>query len=210
MAQDEGTVEAAVQNQEQQAPTPLALAPNNANNNERNNNNDNLVTEVVTLDLSIARGTPKPLKIEVFGDSSAEAKFFVGLASATIQAPCAPTKIEGDANIDEGETCRDYESLSVGYKGSQLWRLVPNKRIDFGRVDSMFANRVPPTFATQGSSKSTATTIKPSTKGAVSMKRGGGAFEFTVTPAYNPALDSPKEDLVVVGRIASDSSDFLE
>ena len=204
------TVQKQERKQEQeQAPAQTIVA--DSNNEVNNNDNIPLVTEVVTLNLSIARGPPKPLRIEVFGNgNSAEAQFFVGLASATVRAPCAPTKIEGDANIDEGETCKDYESLSVGYKGSQLWRLVPNKRIDFGRVDSMFANRVPPTFAT--ASKTATTSIRPSTKGAVSMKRGGGAFEFTVTPEYNPALDSAKEDLVVVGRIAPDaaSSDFLE
>mmetsp|Transcript_50424 Transcript_50424/g.56267 ORF Transcript_50424/g.56267 Transcript_50424/m.56267 type:complete len:152 (-) Transcript_50424:248-703(-) len=50
------------------------------------------------------------------------------------------------------------------------------------------------------------TLLKPSTRGMVSMKRGGGAFEFTVTPVYNPALDRDTEDLIVVGRIADEES----
>jgi len=158
------------------------------------------VTAIVSLDLSIARGPSSPLQIELFGDAAPESvEFFASLASGTLQAKCTD-----DRNI---EACKEYESINVGYKGSQLWRLVPNKRIDFGRVDSMFSSRVPPTFAVEG--KKGAGDLKASRRGAVSVKRGGGAFEFTVTPSYNPALD--KEDLVVVGQIAEgESMSFLD
>ena len=152
------------------------------------------VTALVTLDLSIARGPSSPLRIELFGDAApASVEFFSRLASGTLQAKCTE-------NI---EACQEFQGVDVGYKGSQLWRLVPNKRVDFGRVDSMFASRIPPTFAVERNGD-----LKPSTRGAVSVKRGGGAFEFTVAPAYNQALD--KEDLVVVGRIAEGDLAFLD
>lgn len=154
------------------------------------------VTALVTLNLSIARGPPSPLRIELFGDEvPASVEFFSNLASGTLRAQCA----------ENVEACEEYQGIDVGYKGSQLWRLVPNKRIDFGRVDRMFASRIPPTFSAEQNNGSL---MKASSRGAVSVKRGGGAFEFTVTPAYNQALD--KEDLVVVGRIAEGDLAFLD
>ena len=191
-------------------------------NNAHQHDDPVIVTSIVTFNLSIARGPSKPLRIEVFGDSSDEAQFFTSLAAGTVQASCPPEQPEenspedntvmGNNLIDENAElpfkCTDSESVPVSYKGSQLWRLVPDKRLDFGRVDSMFASRIPPTFSSALSassaslSKSTQTIrMAPSTKGAVSMKRNGGAFEFTITPSYNPALDSEKEDLIVIGRV---------
>ena len=63
MAQDKGTAETRVIVQEQeQAPTlTLAANANNEIDNEIKNDNVPRVTEVVTLNLSIARGPPKPL-----------------------------------------------------------------------------------------------------------------------------------------------------
>lgn len=166
------------------------------------------VKALVTLNVSIARGPSRPLRIELFQDSPAAAVgFFSSLAEGTLKAPCA---MGDNPNI---EICEEYQSINVGYKGSQLWRLVPNKRMDFGRVDSMFASRIPPTIARSSEEEQTNNDgfmNKPSTRGAVSIKRGGGAFEFTVTPAYNPSLDSDKEDLVVVGRIATDDLSFID
>jgi len=155
------------------------------------------VTALATLDLSIARGPSKPLRIELFGNAApASVDFFSTLASGKLRAPCAD-----DANFD---ICQEYDTIDVGYKGSQLWRLVPNKRLDFGRVDSMFASRIPPTIAAEGNNGG----LMASSRGAVSMKRGGGAFEFTIAPAYNKALDN--EDLVVIGRVAEDDMAFLD
>jgi len=152
------------------------------------------VTAVATLDISILRGPTKPLRIELFGDAAPESvRFFSDLASGSLKAECP----FDDMN------CQENQNINVSYKGSQLWRLVPNKRIDFGRVDSMFANRIPPTFPVVQVGD-----LKPSARGAVSIKRGGGAFEFTITPVYNQALE--KEDLVVVGRVAEEDMTFLD
>jgi len=199
------------------------------------------VTAVVTLDLSIARGPSRPLRIEIFGSGNgietttmlassaspptSEVEYFSSLASGTMKAQCSETGGNGNesttSNIDDTDgssmglgdsvdaICVQYANNDVSYKGSQLWRLVPNKRIDFGRVDSMFATRLPPTFVSKfpkSSALESMTVMKPSTRGMVSMKRGGGAFEFTVTPVYNPALDRDTEDLIVVGRIADEES----
>lgn len=163
------------------------------------------VKAVVTLDISIARGPSRPLRIELFQDApAASVEFFSSLADGTLRAPCA---LGDGPNI---EICEEYQSINVGYKGSQLWRLVPNKRMDFGRVDSMFTSRIPPTIAAEQNDANNGLLFKPSTRGAVSIKRGGGAFEFTVTPSYNLSLDTEREDLVVVGRIAEDDMAFID
>mmetsp|Transcript_13425 Transcript_13425/g.19777 ORF Transcript_13425/g.19777 Transcript_13425/m.19777 type:complete len:313 (+) Transcript_13425:94-1032(+) len=162
------------------------------------------VKSTVTLNLSIARGSPRPLRIEIFQDApTASVEFFTSLVDGTMKAPC---EMGDDPNI---EICEEYQSINVGYKNSQMWRLVPNKRMDFGRVDSMFTSRVPPTIAAERNNADIIG-IQPSTRGAVSIKRGGGAFEFTVTPSYNPSLDSDREDLVVVGRIAEEDLAFMD
>ncbi|KAH8062576.1 glucose-6-phosphate isomerase [Aureococcus anophagefferens] len=98
--------------------------------------------------------------------------------------------------------CLDAQGVDVGFANSQLWRLVPDKRVDFGRVDSSFSAGVPPTFAEETNA------LRASAKGNVSVKRGGGAFEFTVAPANSPGLD--REDLVVVGRVAPADLPFLD
>lgn len=96
----------------------------------------------------------------------------------------------------------------MGYVNSQVWRLVPDRRIDFGRVDSIFSARVPPTIPVERRAGDGGG-ITPSTRGAVSIRRGGGAFEFTIAPPNgSPTLS--KEDLVVVGRVVEDDMAFLE
>ena len=85
--------------------------------------------------------------------------------------------------------------------GSSIFRVVPDYRIDFGRVASRFANRDPQPFPEER-------TEYRQTRGAVSVKRGGGAFEFTIAPRDNPALDN--EDLVVIGYVIPASLPTLD
>lgn len=157
-------------------------------------------TALATLSISIARSPAlKPLRIELFGDDAPESvAFFSNLASGAL------ANVKCRADDANAEICLDYESINVGYENSQVWRLVPDKRIDFGRVDSMFSSRIPPTFAAERGAGG----IKASARGAVSVKRGGGAFEFTIAPVDNPALE--REDLVVVGRVMEGDMPFLD
>ena len=52
----------------------------------------------------------------------------------------------------------------------------------------------PTTAASDGAERG----LRHDAPGVVSMRRGGGAFEFTIAPAANPALD---RENVVVGRV---------
>ena len=65
------------------------------------------------------------------------------------------------------------------------------------------AAREPPSFTAEVGGD-----VRPSQRGAVSVKRGGGAFEFTITPKTNPGLD--KEELVCVGRVLDEDLPVLD
>lgn len=160
-------------------------------------------TALATLNLSILRSpTPRPLRIELFGDEApASVSFFSAMATDTLESDCDPA-------APASEICSEYRSVGVGYKNSQVWRLVPDRRIDFGRVDSAFSARIPPAFPVEKRSPNGGAWARPSTRGAVSVRSGGGAFEFTIAPVNNPALD--KEDLVVVGRVLEEDLPFLD
>ena len=168
------------------------------------------VTAIVTLDVSIARAPPEPLRIELFGDAAPQSvAYFSKLATNSLRAECsdadedpgAVARVQTSRRMGE-RACLDAQGVDVGFANSQLWRLVPDKRVDFGRVDSSFSARVPPTFAEETNA------LRASAMGNVSVKRGGGAFEFTVAPANSPGLD--REDLVVVGRVAPADLPFLD
>jgi len=154
---------------------------------------------LVTLELNVARKPSDALRIEVLAEGAPEsAAYFLALCRGTLQARCADVDepaLSRDAASARAQdrNCLDQQGVDVNLLNSQMWRLVPDKRVDFGRIDSGFAGREPPTLAAETSD------LKPSTRGAVSIRKGGGAFEFTIAPQNNPSLD--REDLVVVGRV---------
>merc|ERR1740139_2135279 len=119
-------------------------------------------TALVALDLTINRSlTTRPLRIELFGDDNGapeSVSFFTDLSSGKLRAACDP-------NAPTSETCLEYQNQDVGYINSQVWRLVPDRRIDFGRVDSIFSARVPPTIPPERRTTSSGA-ITPSTRGA--------------------------------------------
>ena len=162
------------------------------------------VTDVVALELRIAGAddaTAPRIEIGLFGRAAPEAVgVFLDLARGELRAPCAEADESGPYRIAAGKRrvereCRSLGGLGVSYVGSAVWRIVRGKRVDFGRVSSDFAARVPPTTAASDGAESG---LRHDAPGVVSMRRGGGAFEFTIAPAANPALD---RENVVVGRV---------
>ena len=160
--------------------------------------------DVVALELRIAGAddaTAPRSEIGLFGRAAPEAVgVFLDLARGELRAPCAEADESGPYRIAAGKRrvereCRSLGGLGVSYVGSQVWRIVRGKRVDFGRVSSDFAARVPPTTAASDGAESG---LRHDAPGVVSMRRGGGAFEFTIAPAANPALD---RENVVVGRV---------
>jgi len=154
-------------------------------------------TSLVALELG--GGMSDTLEIELYGESApASVAAFLDLARGTLKAPCSeasedlsPSRVKSNRRALEYE-CLDNLGEGVGLLDSLLWRIVPNFRVDMGRVPSRFANREAPA-------------VEPETnnlrhrRGAVSVRRGGKAFEFTLAPRDNPDLDD--EPLVVIGQV---------
>ncbi len=87
--------------------------------------------------------------------------------------------------------CQVSAAKPVTLEGSQVWRIVQDKRIDLGRLAGKFALRRAPATADGNA-------LRHDAAGVVSVRRGGGSFDFTVAPAPNPALDG---DNVVFGAV---------
>ena len=164
---------------------------------------------LVTLELNVARAPSAPLRIEILPENAPKsAEYFLALCRGTLRARCADYDEPGlqraaaSARAQE-RICLDQQGIDVNLVNSQMWRLVPDKRVDFGRIDSSFAAREPPSFPAEAGGD-----LRPSQRGAVSVRRGGGAFEFTITPKTNPGLD--KEELVCVGRVLDEDLPVLD
>jgi cyclophilin family peptidyl-prolyl cis-trans isomerase len=164
---------------------------------------------LVTLELNVARAPSAPLRIEILPENAPKsAEYFLALCRGTLRARCADYDEPGLARAAasaraQERICLDQQGIDVNLVNSQMWRLVPDKRVDFGRIDSSFAAREPPSFPAEANGE-----LRPSQRGAVSVKRGGGAFEFTITPKTNPGLD--KEELVVIGRVLDEDLPVLD
>lgn len=161
------------------------------------------VTDLVTLELSIGPETKADLELELYGDAApASVRSLVAFARGELKAPCVEQPdldavvLSTKAKMQQlklARQCLDDQGLDVSLVGSSVWRVVPGRRIDFGRVASRFASRNPPQLPVES------TNLRHK-RGAVSVRKGGGCFEFTVTPADNQYLD--REDLVVIGRVS--------
>ena len=87
--------------------------------------------------------------------------------------------------------CQVSAAKPVSLEGSQVWRIIQDKRIDLGRLAGKFALRRAPITTD-------ANTLRHDTAGVVSARRGGGSFDFTIAPGPNAALDG---DNVVFGAV---------
>ena len=89
--------------------------------------------------------------------------------------------------------CVASQAEPATYDGSQIWRVIQGRRVDAGAVRGKFALRdPPPTPPTEGAA------LKHSEAGLLSVRRGGGTFDFGITTGPDPASDA---DYVVIGRV---------
>mmetsp|Transcript_28062 Transcript_28062/g.78258 ORF Transcript_28062/g.78258 Transcript_28062/m.78258 type:complete len:187 (+) Transcript_28062:634-1194(+) len=75
---------------------------------------------------------------------------------------------------------------------TQVWRITP-RRIDAGQVRGKWAGRVAPAHPS-----TEAATLRHDAAGLLSVKRGGGSFDFGITTAADPSADN---DDIVIGRV---------
>ena len=164
------------------------------------------ITDKVRLEfveqISAEESRSLPITIGLFGKDAPEAvKAFKAACAGELMVPC-PTDVDTSTELMERtkqskkaayRACLGSESIPVTYAYSQVWSVQRGKRIDAGQVQGKFALRLAPTTPlTEGAG------ISHDAAGLLSVKRGGGVFDFGITTAARSEYD---EDYVVIGRV---------
>ena len=140
--------------------------------------------------------------IGLYGKAAPQAvAAFEKLCAGTLDAPC-PSAVDLSNEAMERakqskkatyKACQGALSLPVSYAYSQVWSIQQGKRIDAGAVQGKFALRVAPTTPLDE-----AAGLSHDAAGLLSVKRGGGVFDFGITTAATPEYDATH---AVIGRV---------
>jgi len=159
----------------------------------------------VAVQLSGAESMRKRIVVGLYGKEAPQAcQNFVALANSALEAPCRADEPEDEAKQRVARNCFEDESTLVTYTGSSVWRILKDERIDFGQVNGKFAERIAPTWPPAEASA----TLKHDRAGLLSVPRGGGAFDFGLTLAPQPALDTASS-YAVIGEVLEGLDDLL-
>lgn len=167
------------------------------------------VTDRIFLEIKGLGPEPKRIVIGLFGkEAPRSTKMLKQLVTTTPQggglpAPCKP-KAERTLQKEQLEankvynSCIDTQEKGVNYEYSQIWRIVPNERIDVGAVSGKFIAREYPTWK-----EDTNSGLKHDSPGIVSVRKGNDSgFGFTIYPGNNPAAAALlDEEHIVVGKV---------
>jgi len=96
-------------------------------------------------------------------------------------------------------TCIEQQDKGVTYEYSQIWRVVPNQRIDVGAVSGKFIAREYPTWQ-----EATPNQLAHDAFGVVSVRKGNeSGFGFTIYAGngMDAAAQTLNEEHIVVGRV---------
>ena len=142
------------------------------------------------------------LTLGLFGkDAPVATAQFKALCAGTLAVPCEPEPTFDAMTMERAarstlavwKQCVASQAEPATYDGSQIWRVIQGRRVDAGAVRGKFALRdPPPTPPTEGAA------LKHSEAGLLSVRRGGGTFDFGITTGPDPASDA---DYVVIGRV---------
>lgn len=149
------------------------------------------ITNRATLSILIGTDeTPRSVTIGLYGEAApSSVKLFEGLCTGSL--PGQPT---------------------LSYRGSTSPRVEPGKQIVLGKLSAGSAQTIERSIDNTGYvrselvnladafTNSDANQLPHDRGGLVSMKQGGGAFEFSITPAANPSLD---ECEIVIGEVVA-------
>lgn len=171
---------------------------------------DAQVTDRIFVEVKGLGGPSAPTQriiIGLFGkDAPRSTQMLKQLVNAKegLAAPCKP-KTDRTLQKEQLEankvynTCVEQQEQGVNYEYSQIWRVIPNQRIDVGAVSGKFIAREFPTWQEDNTNG-----LKHDTAGVVSVRRGNDSgFGFTIYPgnggdAASQLLD---QDHIVVGRV---------
>ncbi|KAJ1494097.1 hypothetical protein T484DRAFT_1927930 [Baffinella frigidus] len=136
--------------------------------------------------------------IGLFGEDAPEtAAMFKAVAAGTLVVPCQEVIIEAAIAREALQKkqpikqCKASEKKPVDLLDSSVWRIIKDKRVDFGRLKGKFLLRKAPESAD-------ANALTHDRPGMVSARKGGGQFEFSIAPAANSNLDKTN---VVFGQV---------
>ena len=171
------------------------------------------ITQVVDLQFTIQVSPEEsqrvPLVLGLYGkERPGPVRIFTSLAGGTLEAPCRDDDSDGEALARSVLTKRGVlraclsDPGPMSYEDSTIWRIVKDKRIDCGQVKGKFAFRQAPVWDITGGSPPRL----HDRPGLVSVPKGGGGFDFTVTLAPLPELDGTN---TVIGEVISGAEGLL-
>jgi cyclophilin family peptidyl-prolyl cis-trans isomerase len=145
------------------------------------------ITSTVNLNVKIApSSSPRQITIGVFGNEAPlSSKVFLSL-------------------------CGGENTWDVSLDGSQVSRIISNERIDVGKfskggsqkleswMDSVGKVRLRNVNVAENTVNSDQNSLRHTSGGEVSMRKGGGSFDFTIAPGPNPKLDDSQ---VIIGKV---------
>lgn len=150
------------------------------------------ITGKATLAIAVGTADAKQLTIGLYGKSSpASTKLFADLCRGT---------------VDSGS----LGAPPLSYRGSVATRVEPGKAIVLGRLAAGSAQILERSIDQTGYVRTElvnladrykntdANSLSHDRAGLVSMRKGGGAFEFVLTPGPNPSLD---ESNIIIGEV---------
>ena len=153
------------------------------------------ITDRTRISIAIGQQEAADVTIGLYGNAApASTRLFRDL--------CRGTTIDGGAR----------GSPPLSYRSSIATRVEPDKAIVLGRLSAGSGQTIERTIDSTGNVRSNlvnladayansdANSLVHDRAGLVSMKKGGGAFEFVITPAANRALD---ETNVVIGEVVN-------
>jgi cyclophilin family peptidyl-prolyl cis-trans isomerase len=151
-----------------------------------------------------------PVTLGLFGkDAPQSVAAFKALCGGDYLAPCEQPADQEDALTQKGKAlrrsifkaCLGSEAEPVSYAFSQVWRVLRDRRVDCGQVQGKFSMRRAPSTPLDESA-----CLLHDAPGLLSVRRGGGDFDFGLTPSAAPEFD---KDYVVIGRVI-DGTDAVQ
>ena len=194
--------------------TPL-LPPRPAWADEASKSAGAAVTDKVKLEfveqVSAQESRTLAMTIGLFGKEAPDAvAAFRDACAGKLAVPC-PSEVDLTLEVMERskqskkaalKACLGYEAEPVTYAYSQVWSIQRGRRIDAGAVQGKFAMRVPPvTPSTE------AAALPHDAAGLLSVRRGGGIFDFGLTTGPTPEYDA---EYAVIGRVLEGMESLAE